>query len=631
MRTSIQSLRAGRGAGRAGRGMAIVSTMLVLLGLLALTLLGVIAGTQRGGNGLMNTTGNGLQSAARQTQSVAAFNVAESGVEYTLQWMHTLSGPPSLTTSFPLPAWTGHPGSAGVTYALGGGTFSVTIFPDAANQVTIINGAITSTPKRYLIQSTGTYQGVSQTVLAYVQQASFGKYAYFTDNDVAGEYLVGGLDSFDGPVHSNNTNGTPTDIVWVDNKPIFKYQGNDAFTYSGSVNWNHNAAGNTQTPSSTSDWASVAAFGAAGVSQTPTIPLPTVNLKQQYAAMGQTMPNGAVTPPVGTPLTSGVTVTPGGGIYVHCVNSANANDTPPNGGPVNDVQQMVLSVDGNGNQVITIQQNNDLGTLTQTQITLDKANNATHVQSGPENGNSGTFHMTSKPDVSGVTNGVIYCDGNIGKTQAVGRGGFTAPSGAGEGLSGTIADNQGLTITTDPSKNVDIDGSLTYNTKRATDANGNPLPLSDPANATFLQKAGVLGLVGNTVQTVDNDANGNRLGDMEIDATMLAGNTMQVVDATGYYWDTNSSNAVATGSANGTTYYAHWVHQPHNLLMMGGVINATSGLTGAMSGSPATLVCGYNTKYSYDARMANNPPPFFPTTSNQYDILSWQRVAAPLQ
>lgn len=74
------------------RGMAMAGTMLVLFSILSLVLIGVMAGTQRGG-GLTTLTENGDQSAAEQMQSTAAFNIADSGVEYTLQWLHSLPSP----------------------------------------------------------------------------------------------------------------------------------------------------------------------------------------------------------------------------------------------------------------------------------------------------------------------------------------------------------------------------------------------------------------------------------------------------------------------------------------------------------------------------------------------------------
>ena len=636
---------------RRQRGMALAVGMLAMLGIFSLVLIGVLGGAH--GGGLLGLTENGDQSASRQMQATAAFNIAESGFEYTLEWMHNQGGPPNLTKATLLSALDTNSGG---TYNLGGGTFTVWIFPDVVNQETVINTNGQETPKRYLIQSTGLCNGISQTVQAYVSLASFGKYAFFTDRDPSNIYWVGGLNSFDGPTHFNGSDGVPTNVVWVDNKPIFNFAGNEAFTYSQGVNWYHNSSSSGQQApqvitnpdgSQTDQFLNVAKIGSPGVNKIPPIGMPASSLKQQYAALGQLMPDGTTTPPSNAPgasSASGVTVTPGGGIYIHSANSADTNDNPANSGkPVTDVQQMVLSVDGSGNQVITIQQPNDAGTLVQTQITLDRVNNQTHITSGPYDSSSQTYTMTAQPDVPGVTNGVIYSDGNIGSTGRFGDangnpttiGADTTP---GKGLSGVIADNQALTISTYASpnqsdrnnKNVNLDGSVTYNTPRAKNAAGAFLPESDPANATFLQKAGTLGLVADSVQLGNNNAAGQPLGDTELDATTLVQNTLQTVDYATYYVDQNSSNNIGSGKINGQTYYAHWLRQPHKFYCMGGEIASVRGTLGTFNGSTLQMVAGFGGNYSYDNRLANNPPPFFPTTSNQYQVLSWQRVAAPL-
>lgn len=626
------------------RGMAVVATMLVLMALLSLVLLGEIVNGHRSG-GTLAISGNGLTSAARLTQTTQAFTLAESGVEVTMQWLHRLGGPPALNSAFPLPKFISrNPGDAGATYTLNGGTFTVMIYPDDANHVSGGSlGSVTVTPKRYYIQSTGTYQGVTQIVRAYITQTSFGKYAFFTDHDPSNIYWVGGLNSFDGPTHFNGANGNPTNVVWADNKPIFNFDGSDAFTYSGSVAWYHNSSGNAQPPVSASDYLSVAKIGASGVNKTDRILLPQNSLKQQYAAWGASYVDSASTSPPGAPsgaAATGVTVSPGGGIYIHCKNSANKNDVPAdNSKPVNDVQQMVLSVDGNGNQVITIDQNNDSGTLTRTKITLDKSVNpgVTHIAAGPANGT-----LVSQPDVSGTTNGVVYCDGNIGATQDPatsydsGNRLYYAPPGTdmnapGKGLSGTIADGQALTISTDAtSKNVNLNGNVTYQTPRAKDGSGKFLPETDPANADFVSKAGTLGIVASAVQLVNNGSNGQPLGDTELDATVLAQDTLQTIDYSAYNIDTNSANSLGSFNYNGTTYYYHWIRQPHKFLCMGGEIAAARGTLGTFNSQTLQMQTGFSGNYSYDARLANSPPPFFPTTSSQYDILSWQRVGSAL-
>lgn len=646
---------------RRQRGMALAAGMLVMLGILSLVLVGVLAGTH-GSTGILNLTGNGEQSINQQMQTAAAFNTAEAGVEYALEWMHNQSGPPNLTRATSLSALDRNFGGG---YNLNGGTFTVWIFPDAANSQIIANANGQDAPRKYLIQSTSLCNGVSQTVQAYVSLTSFGKYAFFTDRDPSNIYWVGGLNSFDGPTHFNGSDGVPTNVVWVDGKPIFNYNGNEAFTYSKGVNWYHNSQNSGQQApqvinangTQTDQFLNVAKIGNPGVNLVPQIPLPPSSLKQQYAALGQTMPDGANPPPPpgapGAVSPSGITIIPGGGIYIHSANSTDNTSSgaaAANANATTDVQQMVLSVDSSGNQVITIQQNNDAGALMQTQITLDRVSGVTRTKAGAYNSSSHAFTMSSLPNVPGVGNGVIYSDGNIGSTQQFGDsngnpqtyGPNTAP---GQGLSGVIADNQALTIATyaDPdqsktgNKNINLNGSVTYNTPRAKDRTGAFLPETDPANTDpahpelgkFMQKAGTLGLVANTVQIADNNAAGQSLGDTELDATTLVQNTLRTVDYNAYYVDQNSSNSFYTFYGN-PSYYAHYLRQPHKFSCMGGEIASVRGALGTFNSATLQSVSGFSGDYSYDARLASAPPPFFPTTSSQYQVLSWQRVTVPL-
>ena len=56
--------------------------------------------------------------------------------------------------------------------------------------------------------------------------------------------------------------------------------------------------------------------------------------------------------------------------------------------------------------------------------------------------------------------------------------------------------------------------------------------------------------------------------------------------------------------------------------IMGGVIQKARGPVGTISGG--VIQTGYAKNYYYDTRMADNPPPYFPTTGN-YDRISWRK------
>ncbi len=574
------------------RGMAMVGTMLILFLLMGITLLGVIVGTH-GGNGLTTTTGNAIASSRRQAFSVASFNVAESGVDYAIQWLSNQQYPPGLTPdkSFPLPGWNGNPGDAGHPYSVSSGnqsgSFTVTIYPASINAASRINGG----PIEYIIESTGTCQGVSQIIRAWVKVASFGQYAFFTDNDPAGIYWVAGRNSFDGPVHCNG-NGGSSNVLWQDNTPIFHYMDTNAFTYSNGVNWYYNSSSNAQAPGA-SDYTSVANVGQSGIHQTPDIAMPTFSYQQQYAALGKTftlgVTNSAPTGAPGSSTPTGVTAPAGGGVYIHDKSSSN------------NVNQVTLSVDGNGNQVVDITQVADDGKTLGTRVTMLPT--STTVRSGEfttTTPNLSTFAGSTPANgmtttTAGQNNGVVYSDDDIGTQGA-------SPSG---GLTGTIADNNGLTIATDSNHNVNLDGNVVYNTPRQKDAGNNFLPESDSSNASFMANAGQFGLVTNTLTIVDNGPTGAALGDVELDGTVLAFNTLTADD--------------------------YITRSPHNFYCMGGEIASHRGSLGQFNSGTLQQISGLAGHYAFDGRLAYNPPPFFPTTTNSYTVLSWQRVQSTLQ
>ena len=75
-------------------------------------------------------------------------------------------------------------------------------------------------------------------------------------------------------------------------KPVFTYQGNDAFTVSGpSVNWMRNSYGNFSAPTSEAEWRMIATGGSGSVQTgVPMIAMPSSSASRQYAALGQPVP-----------------------------------------------------------------------------------------------------------------------------------------------------------------------------------------------------------------------------------------------------------------------------------------------------------------------------------------------------
>ena len=604
---------------RAKRGMGMVVTMLVLLGILTLTLIGTTGG---GYKGVLGLTDNALQASSARTHSAAAFNTAESGIQYTLAWLGSRAQPPVGNGQAPV-GWdfTTSSGRGVVTpNASDPGTyFSVRIYPDAYN-----NGNI---QKKYLIESIGVSGGMTSIVQAYVGQGSLAQYLVLLNswND-PNNFWVSGLTTFDGPVHDNNIgadghgangntqtpDGQAENVLWksaAGTAPMFTYTGTDAYTTSSptGINWwkdQFNTAGapqqlyNTNGTPGQDQWLNVAAGGAGTIhTGTPVVPFPTSSAIQKNAAIGM----NAVLNPVGA------TLCPGGGVYIE-----------------GNVSEMALSATGPNNtvQVMTITQPGAFGGTTVQRVTIDPGAGTTKLEMQMPDM---SWKLVGLPE-NGTTNGVVYVDGNIGAQGDPKTG----------GLHGQIADNavdssthnlthdNALTIATPQNDNANLDGSITYSTSRqvAKDAGGNPEyidingnPTSDPAKGTpvyvpenndptFVSQAGTLGLISNNVLVTKNDSTGAALTRFEMDGTVLA---------SGLY-DADHFDGRPVGL---------WEN-------MGGYLSSTVGTFGQFNNS-LQLINGFNTQFNYDARMRDNPPPFFPTTGHTYNVLSWQVVIQPLE
>ena len=586
---------------RAQRGMALVTTMLLLLSLMSMLLLGMLANTTSNNSGALYATNNAIQQSGARLQSQNAFNLAESGVEYTLQWMNGLSLPPNNSTAFapPFPGYT-QQGSRSVLAPNPNqqtSTFSVIVYPDSGNFASVVNGQVTNNAqKKYIIESTGTSGGYTETIRAYAHVSSLSKYLVLVDKWPPNNWWVSGISTFDGPVHDNNSDGRNEDVYWKSNAtaPMWTYAGSDAYEVGANVNWWKNSWYTAGTPGAT-DWTKIFAGGQSSLTTSaPKITFPSSSSLQLNAAL-----NGTSAPAANAPV--GVTLPTGGGVYIH-----------------GDVQQMTLSTPANDSttQIVKIQQtdsNNNPYTSTITiQADASPPTTLIHVDYLISDGVGGYKPATSDGTASGTTNGVVYCDGNIG-TQGSNPGNPLAGTPKSGGVSGVIADNlvnsstglvshySALSIVTDHAKNCNIDGSLTYHTARAKDAAGAYVPENKDAN--FVKNAGTLGIVSNNVLIMQKDASGNALNNIEVDGTVLAYSLYEV-------------DQYATRPAG------NWEN-------MGGYLSATLGVFGIGDAS-GNIIKGMNNNFNYDARMANSPPPYFPTTGHTYDVISWQRVPGQL-
>jgi len=479
--------------------------------------------------GLLLITANALHLCQTQKYGATAFNIAESGAEMEALALKNQPVPPAGTSPLDL---------LGGAKALNGGTYQATIYPDPGNS--------TSYLKTYRIVSVGTVGTTSRTVEVVVRQASFGRYAYFTDKETSS--VSGGAiwwkagETIDGPAHSNNANGSNFNINYNGSTaPIFL----DMVTAAGnSISYNPSRPRNEAT------YQKIFKDGSKGfkLGVSPIL-LPPTSDTQRNAAWGSS---------AGFPATDGVYLRSGssGGIYVR-------GDAG-----------MQLSLDASGNQILTITQGSNTTT-----ITMNKSLQMTTV--------SGPVAPGSPTSAASLGTGVVYCTGNI------------------TSLKGEVADNvvqngaitvrSALTIATDVAngKYIKVTDNIIYHTRP-----DKTLDPNDPINLA----AGTLGLVAEDVRIASSAPK-----NLEIDAVCLAGGQNT---ADGSFYLENYDSKTPTGT----------------LKVIGGIIQKARGPVGTFDPNSGKTLTGYTKDYHYDSRLAQNPPPYYPTTG-QYERISWQVLA----
>lgn len=245
---------------------------------------------------------------------------------------------------------------------------------------------------------------------------------------------------------------------------------------------------------------------------------------------------------------------------------------PLNGGIyVRGDSSVVMSVDGSGNQVFSITQGSNT-----TKVTVDLISNVRRVQV-----NAGAIAT-----IANAGTGVLYSTGHI--TSLSGTVGNNKLSGE------TITARNAYTIATDVNngKNITVTNNISYASQP------NPaLSTTDIVNKT----PGTLGIIARNV-TIAGTAPQN----LNIDAIMLAGSQ---VTTDGSFGVANFSTKTPVGT----------------LRVMGGIIQKARGAVGTFNSGTGTIMTGYAKDYWYDTRLADDPPPYFPTTG-LYDVLSWKKL-----
>ena len=161
------------------RGSSLLFTLMVLM---VLTVAGM---------GICTTAVQALNVTKTSRGSGEAFNLAETGAELGVRWLRGQASPPLGLTSF-------DPFGGRVSYA--GGAYRVRISNIPSDASTRL--------QRYRIAADGYSGERVESIEVHVQEASFGRYAYFTDAerapDSASTLWFTPHQVVDGPVHSNN-------------------------------------------------------------------------------------------------------------------------------------------------------------------------------------------------------------------------------------------------------------------------------------------------------------------------------------------------------------------------------------------------------------------------------------------
>ena len=212
---------------------------------------------------------------------------------------------------------------------------------------------------------------------------------------------------------------------------------------------------------------------------------------------------------------------------------------------------------------------------------VNMPSSALNLRTAAQSGESGKFYLT------GDTTIVLNADGTMNvsndnkspkwnnKNMALPVNGALFVNNGNLTISGTLKGR----LTTGASKDIYIPSNIVY----SSDPRINP-------NSTD-----TMGIISEGDVVINHDASYN----LEIDAAIMAMNTSFMLDD----W--------SQGPAKGT------------LTVYGGIIQDQRGPVGTFNGQTNQKVSGYSKNYSYDPRLLNSPPPFYPTTGD-YITLSWE-------
>ena len=636
---------------------ALVSTMLCLMLLLAAVLIGFAGAslTNKSTGDLSSTTGNKLQLTRRHLAQMQADNLADAGVRAAVQWISLLPGPPTSAARFgpgnlaaggkydffPTAVQTTDPYNW-TTVGMPGGSnddpkngWKVRFYPHATNAG--------SAQKSYVLECVATYNDITSTVRADIQQQSFTRYAYFTDD--IGVNMLAGHTQFNGPVHINNPKHSNINIVWndgsltLDQARIFDWSGNNTFTMwqgeddghgghlnDNKINWLRNTVTNPSAPSTDAEWHRVSFDGIRDlpIKVPDKVEMPISSSNQLYAAIGGEGSTEPTVPGVTVPNNGG---TVSGGVYIRgavdsmVLQAAGTNNTDQ----IVYVYQGANNTDPTNTETFGQSTTKYKITMTATGTTLEKYTRDDVMEPFPKSPSFATAY-------SGATNGVIYARDGVGYNGGDDTGTATPAHPRVGGVHGTIANSvvdannnvvraNALNIVArneaGAATGINIDGNIQY---------ANVDHKAQQAKAD----SGILGIVGGYVKVVGNQrqVEPRVTGFENTNAADAKPNTSALAS------DTTLTNVAvhATLFAYNTIDVENPATRPlGSFQLVGGYIASKGSKFGDTNATTLNLQNGFERNLSYDKRVFSQPPPAFPGAAQNYQFTSYQRVTTTLE
>lgn len=454
--------------------------------------------------------------------------VAEAAVQDTMAWIsHELTNAREpCTTSSPSPVRSG---------TLDGWDWTCRIEPDPGTPP----NSLTSL-RLYKLTATVSQDGIDRyRVVTDVQAGqSFARFSIFLDNDgfITYDFIVTKDSRVRGPIHKNRPINFLIDGALLSSPspgPVLPF---DSLVTTTAATHQWYSGGSSSSQLSNEQYDNIFSNGAADLHyNVAPRPMPSDSNILAQAAWG-----GA--PPAFAPIS--VTANPMGGVYIE-----------------GDVTEMLMSVNGSGQFVLTINQGGQITTVVEDTVQDQR------LVTGPGG---------STAVVPGVGTGVIFTTGNIRSLKGENKGPHTIATRFENG------------------KNIEISGSITRN--------------DTPVGSEPTGSADRLGLVASTIHVADETVLPRNVNNpLRIYSTILATHIFEVKNR-------KSGNPGALAIYGGMASKLAWATVSFNNLRE---LRTTHGYGGLSGFGSANIY--------YDKLLADEPPPEYPTTAaTELKVRSWR-------